>query len=371
MDEQKKIVAPKSKREEIDFMILLQKLWIGRKTILVFILIGAILGIIIAFISQNEYTVSTTMLPQSESENNISSLAEMAGLDMNFNNTNSDISPIVYPQIVQSVPFLLELMNTPFTFSKINHPISIFDYYTKEEKSGTLEIIKKYTLGLPSVIINSIRGTKSFNDNHSDGLIHLTNKQASIEDLLIKDITLTLNKKEGYLTLTCTFPEALLAAQVAHKSQELLQKTITEYKTKIATEQLRFFEQQYVEKKRNYEEAQNKLANYKDRNQFLSMAIAGTEQARLQDEYNIAFSVYSEIAKQLENAKIKVKKETPVFVILKPVTVPWKKTKPNRVAIFFTFTLLGSFIGAGWTFGKLYIKLTKKDFKKKIEEGLV
>jgi uncharacterized protein involved in exopolysaccharide biosynthesis len=362
MDEQKKIVAPKSKREEIDFMILLQKLWIGRKTILIFIIIGAILGIIFAMSAPKQYTVTTTMLPQSESDggmSKISSLAAIAGFDMDLGSNSSDISPVVYPQIIESDPFLIELMNTKFTFSKVDHPISLFDFYTRKEELGFFGTIKKYTLGLPGIILNSLKDTQPVMITHPDGLIHLTQKQELIGQSLKKNITLSINKKEGYLTLSCTFPEALLSAQVAKRSQELLQKTIIEYKTKSAAEQLQFFERQYEEKKKEYEVAQNNLANYKDRNQFLSLAMAGTEQARLQDEYNITYSVYSEMAKQLESAKIKVRKETPAFIIIKPVTVPWKKTKPNRISILLIWTLAGCIIGPGYLFSKEYIKKAK------------
>lgn len=362
MDEKLDLVQ-KVKNDEIDFMILIQKLWNGRKTILIFIIIGASLGLIIAIFSPKQYTVITTMLPQSESENNmskISSLVSIAGFDLDLSDAGSDISPVVYPQIVESVPFLLKLMNSPFTFSKVDHQVSLFDYYTKIEKPGVLGTIMKYTVGLPGLIIDSRRKAPNVKIT-SDSLTRLTKEEDLIGKYLKENVKLTLNKKEGYLTLTCTFPEALLTAQVAKKSQEMLQQTIIEYKTKRAIEQLKYIEQQYAEKKINYKVSQTKLASYKDRNQFVSMAMAGTTQERLEGEYNIAYSVYSELAKQLENAKMKVKKETPAFVILKPVVVPYKKTKPQRIMILFIWTIVSGVLGAGWVFGKTYIAKTKRN----------
>ena len=349
------------KEEEIDFIVLIQRLWNGRKSILIFIAIGSVLGLIIAITSPKQYTVTTTMLPQSESESGMAkiySLAAIAGFDLDLSDAGSDISPVVYPQIVESVPFLLELMNTPFTFSKIDHQVSILNYYTKVEKPGILSTLLKYTIGLPSLIIKSLRKAPSASIT-SDNLIRLTKEENLISKSLKRNVKLSLNKKEGYLTLTCTFPEALLAAQVAKKSQEMLQRSIIEYKTKRATEQLKFFEQQYAEKKKDYKIAQNKLASYKDRNKFISMAMAGTEQERLEGEYDIAYSVYSELAKQLENARMKVKKETPAFVIIKPIVIPYEKTKPKRIMILLVWTLTGCIVGAGWVFGKVFITKTK------------
>jgi len=355
--------TPKKISDEIDFMILAGKLWDGRKTIIKCVIGGAVLGLIIAFNSPKQFTVMTTMLPQTESESSmggLSSLASIAGFDVDLGDNGSDISPVVYPQIVESMPFLLDLMNSKFTFSEVNKPVSLFDFYTKYDKPGFFGTIRNYTIGLPGIIMMALKDkNKETGAPTSDGLIHLSEEQDIIGSSIKGNVKLALNKKEGYLTLTCTFPEALLAAQVAARSQELLKKTITEYKTKRATEQLLFIEQRFAEKKRDFEKAQGKLAIYQDRNQFVNSAVAGTEKDRLQGEYQIAYSVYSELSKQLENAKIKVKKQTPVFVILKPVVVPLEKTAPKRGMIVVVWLFLGFVAGVLLVVGKLYLSTTK------------
>jgi len=361
--EQKKASVSSILNDEIDYMVLVKKLWAERKIVFKYVIIGMVLGLVVAFSSPKEYTVKTTLLPQSESDNNmggISSLAAMAGFDIDLSDPGCEISPILYPQIIESEPFLLDLMNSKFTFPKVDRPVSLFDYYTKIEKPGLIGLIMKYTIGLPGEIRKVLKGKSKVSASTSDGLIHLTEDQDAIGNLLKNNITLSLNKKEGYLTLTCIFPDALLSAQIATRSQDLLKKAITEYKTKRAKEQLHFFEQRYAEKKKDYEKAQEKLAWNKDRNQFLSTAMAGTGQERLEGEYQIAYSVYSELAKQLENAQIKVKKETPAFVVIKPVVVPLQPTAPKKASILFIFTLLGGVTGVGFAFGKNYIRFFKK-----------
>ena len=37
----------------------------------------------------------------------------------------------------------------------------------------------------------------------------------------------------------------------------------------------------------------------------------------------------------------------PVFTVIKPVTVPYKKSKPQRAMIIFAFTFLGAVVGMG------------------------
>jgi LPS O-antigen subunit length determinant protein (WzzB/FepE family) len=96
--------------------------------------------------------------------------------------------------------------------------------------------------------------------------------------------------------------------------------------------------------------------------------LARTEEERLMNEYQLAFQVYSQLAQQLETAQIKVKEDTPVFSIVKPVTVPIEKSKPNRPLILIIWTFLGGIIGVGWIFGKQFLKDIKTKWNEMPEE---
>jgi uncharacterized protein involved in exopolysaccharide biosynthesis len=60
---------------------------------------------------------------------------------------------------------------------------------------------------------------------------------------------------------------------------------------------------------------------------------AKIEEQRLQADYLLTQSVYNELSKQLEQAKIKVQEETPVFKTLEPAVVPIQKSGPKRAII--------------------------------------
>ena len=53
------------------------------------------------------------------------------------------------------------------------------------------------------------------------------------------------------------------------------------------------------------------------------------------------------VAEQLEQAKISVKETTPILTIINPVTIPYKKSKPQRATILLAFTFLGAVAGMG------------------------
>ncbi|MDD4713688.1 MAG: Wzz/FepE/Etk N-terminal domain-containing protein, partial [Bacteroidales bacterium] len=235
---EKPVVTTAEDEDEIDLIGIAKTLWNGRKTLFISIGIGAVLGIFVAITSPKEYTVSTVMVPQSGtdmSKSQLSGLASMAGLNIGMAQS-SDLSPVIYPKIVNSVPFKLELMNTPIHFSDVDKPVSIFDYYTdpQNNKPSILSAIKKYTLGLPGVILTAIRKKPQElelpKDIKKGKLINLSKDQKEIIKQLDQKISLAVDKKEGYLTLTVIMPEALAAAELAQKAQELLQREIIKFK---------------------------------------------------------------------------------------------------------------------------------------------
>ncbi len=130
-----------NKEDEIDLIAIAKTLWEGRKTILWSAAIALVLGVAIAFMSAKEYTVSSVIVPQYSGKSTaggLSALASMAGINIGSSDNSGEISPLLYPQIVQSVPFQLELMNTPVHFQEVDHPVSIYEYYTEIAKPDVL-----------------------------------------------------------------------------------------------------------------------------------------------------------------------------------------------------------------------------------------
>jgi uncharacterized protein involved in exopolysaccharide biosynthesis len=88
--------------------------------------------------------------------------------------------------------------------------------------------------------------------------------------------------------------------------------------------------------------------------------LARTEEEKLQSEYNIAYNVYNELAKQREQARIQVKEDTPVLSVIKPVVVPVEKSKPKRIMILAIWIFLGGVAGVGIVFGKQYLVVIRE-----------
>jgi uncharacterized protein involved in exopolysaccharide biosynthesis len=350
--------------DSIDFIAIAKTLWGGRKTILISLTICTILGLAIALLTPKQYTVTTVMVPQASTDkkSGLSSLASMAGIDLGSAQTG-EVSPLLYPKIVSSNPFMLELMNTPVHFSEVDTLVSVFTYYTEVAKPGIIGSIKKYTLGLPGIILGALIKPKEEltipgEDNNKP--LYLTKDQYELKKSLVEKINLQVDKKEGYLTLTVTMPEALAAAEVAQKAQALLQSYITRFKVEKSQAELDFIQERYDQARGIATREQYSVAADQDKFKNLVSQVPQVSTSRKQMDYTISNSVFQELAKQLEQAKIQVAKDTPVFTIVEPVTIPAEDAGPSGLKTLIIWIFLGMMIGAGLVYGKTTLSNVKK-----------
>lgn len=341
--------------QEIDLVEVIQKLWKNRKLILKVTLLFMVLGLITALSSSIEYTAECTMVPQSSDKKmggGLGGLAAMAGINLGDMGGGEVLSPKMYPKILESIPFQKELMQTAIKFEKHEQPITLLDFYTdkKYQKFSLMGTLMKYTIGLPGLIMgkDDEEQTKPFFvKSEGNKIMTLTKKEKGCMDILKSQVKLTVNDKDGYVQLAANMPDAYAAAQLAEKVQTMLQKYITEFKIEKVQSNLDFVQERYTEAQRSFDGIQEQRAAFKDANKNIYSARAQTEEEKWDTRYELAQNVYTELAKQLEQARIQVKETTPILTVIDPVTIPNERAKPKRSLIMIAFTFLGGFCGIG------------------------
>lgn len=361
MNEQNQNINHYEEEQEIDILAIVKRLWDKKKLILIVTGCFMVLGVFVALFSPKVYTSSVTFVPQSAKKGGgggLSSLAAMAGINLGDMSSAESLSPNMYPQILENIDFKKDLMYSKIKFEEWEEPITLIDYYTNPEynKPSVLGIVKKYTIGLPFVILNAIKGEKNDTiamkpNSISNSFKHYSSQEYTCAGAINKAVSMTLEEKKGYITISANMPEPLAAAQLCQITFDLLGKYVTEFKIDKAKTQMQFIQERYDEKKAEYEEKQLALATFQDANRVISSAKARTELERLTSEYNMANAMYTEIAKQLLQADIQVKEDTPVLTAVKPVVVPYKKAKPQRAKILVIWTFLGGVLGCGIVIG--------------------
>ncbi|CAM1333950.1 Wzz/FepE/Etk N-terminal domain-containing protein [Tenacibaculum aestuariivivum] len=351
---------------EIDLLALFKTIWTARRTVIRFIIIFGLLGIFIAIFSPKQYTASTILVPQlskGASVPDLGGLAILAGINLERSSLSKSISPHLYPKITESVLFRKELLKVPLKFSYLDKDITYEEYYLKYKKTNVLSFIKNYTVRLPGKFFSLFKKniTHVVDEKvRNDSIYRVSVLESKLMNLIGSQLKIDINGKEGYVELMFSMPEALPAAQMTKKAKDILQRIITNFKVQKTKEELIFIEERYKELKKDFEKKQANLASFRDRNQGLITFRSKSRLERLNSDYNLAYTIYSEMAKQLEKQKIKLKENTPLFTVIKPVTVPILKSRPNRVLIFVKWLFLGIIIGVGFVFGKVFVKKNKR-----------
>ncbi|QZT36386.1 hypothetical protein K5X82_14135 [Halosquirtibacter xylanolyticus] len=331
--------------EEIDLIYLIKYLFRKRLRLLMITLISSFIGLIIGVVTPVEYQASTVFIAQENGSQSgmggLSGLAAMAGVNIGASNRVQSLPPILYPEIVLSVPFQKELMNTFVTYGEDS--ITLYDYYTIYKEESSLHILSKYSIGLPFTIINSLKGPpkKHLDVNYNKRFISLSANERSIVNQINSSISLTIDDETKSVKISSNFPTALMAAEVGMNYFLLLQRFVTRFKIEKATEQYTFVKERYLEQRELVEKCRKEIAVFKDKNRNFSTAESQITLQKLTNDFNVIFSVYTELAKQLEQANLQVKQDTPVFTILQPISVPSNKNKP-RMILYILFTAIFS-----------------------------
>lgn len=111
-------------------------------------------------------------------------------------------------------------------------------------------------------------------------------------------------------TITVTLQDPKVTAIVADSIVAKLQQYIIDYRIKKAKEDCSYLEQLYKERQQEYYNAQSKYAHYFDSNRNIALQSVRAEQERLQNDMNLAYQVYSQVAQQLQVHVLKFRKRS-------------------------------------------------------------
>jgi hypothetical protein len=330
--------------DEIDLVELLKKVYSERVLIFKISFLTALIGVIYALAQPNEFTSSTTFIPQLSSGvkkggSSLSGLASLAGINIGGMESSSEFPPTLYPQVVNGIPFKLDLLSS--TINSNGNQILVKDYFTDKDSFNVFGLVKEYTIGLPFKILGIFKSKEKKAINLESEIYSVSEEDSGLFNLISSSLNLSINNKEGFITISFTDSDKNIAAQITQIAQNLLQKKIIEFKNKSSKEMLDFAIKQYSQNKESYEKLQDERAVFVDKNINISSSLFQNKLSRIESELTISQSIVQQLASQVEQAKLQVNKDTPVFTTIKPVTIPFHRSAPKRSLIVIVFTFLG------------------------------
>lgn len=362
---QQQTVSPQQPEEqEIDLIELAQKVWAERKLVFKACGIAVIVALVVAFSIPKEYATSITLAPETggkSASGSIGALASMAGINLGASSGEDALSPELYPDIVSSTPFLINLFDVRVKSEEAEVDTTLYAYLKEYQRSPWWSAVTSAPFKVLGWTMSLFRDEQPEEGDAKLDPFHLTKEESGIAKALGSRLAVSVDKKTGVTTLTVTMQDALISASLTDTVMHSLQNYITDYRTNKARHDLAYMEKLYDEAKQDYTEAQQKYAQFADANLNISRLVYRAEQERLQNEMNLAYQMYTTVSQQLQMAKAKVQEITPVYTVVQPATVPLRAAKPNKLMILVGFVFLAGVGSVGWI---LFVKDFIRNWKK-------
>lgn len=353
--------------QEIDIMEMVSKLWKKRSMIIKWCIVGAVIGLVAGFSIPKTYTAGVTLVPevQQKTGSGVSAIASMMGVSLN--NSVDAIDAQMYPDVVHSTDFIVDLFDLPVTFERKDSVIKapLLEYMKEYQRKPWWKSVMNFPFKVLGWCIDLVTSDKEEDKSSGDKVLNTQNlpkKERLVVTFFAKNIMVDVDKKTLKTKMSLEMQDPLVVATVMEAITENLKTYMTDYRTSKARQDVKNLETICEQRKADYYKAQQTYAKYIDANKNVILQSANAEKERLQQEMNLAYQVYSQVATNLEGARIQAEQAKPVFVIIENVKVPIRKTAPSKAKLLVIFTFLAGCVSAAWVlFGEEYWKKIKEN----------
>lgn len=325
------------------FKDLLKHKWLYVKVLPVAFVLAAVYALSLP----NYYSCKVTLAPElgssARSAGSLAGLASSFGINLGSGQAGADaISPMLYPDLMNSVDFKTSLFPIPVTIEgdkekgEKSRTMSYYDYLAKNQKAPWWSNAKKAFFGLFS--------SKEEAQDETVDPFRLTRDQTAIATAINQNIVCDVDKKTMVITINVTDQNPVICATMADSVKTRLQKFITDYRTSKVRVDLAYNQKLFQETKARYDKARKRYAEFADANQDVILESVRQRQTDLENEMQLQYNAYQQVAAQLLAAEAKVQEETPAFTTLQSATVPVKKSGPKRAQMCLIFLFL-AFLG--------------------------
>ena len=296
----------------LNWMNIISLLWQSRKFIGIVTGTVTVLAIIISLIIPESFKSTAVLLPDIDKSklgstgSGLSSLAAMAGV-----NLSGDVSVVrLYPIILKSESVLQNVIYAKYKTKEFPDSVNLIRYWEIKEKNPEREY---------EVTLIKLR----------DGL----------------DVGMDL--KTGVLTMSIETEEPQLSADILNKTICVADNFIRTQRNTNASEQRKWIEARLVEVHVDLSKAEDSLKVFREKNRIvIGSPQLMLDQERLIRDVQINSTMYVELKRQYELAKIEEIRTTPIINVMDYGRAAAKKEGPKR-AIITLISLILAFVGSG------------------------
>lgn len=339
---------------EFDLKTLFKALLGAKKLILINCSIAFIVAVIIAFSIPKVYSASASLVPEAQDENKmggLSSLASMAGINMP--NSSSAIVPDLYPDVVSSNTFLIDLLYVDVVGDDGNIKTNYLTYLSEYNKQPWWNVI----LGWPVQMVDRLFPDEDEISVSSQGgrinPARMSRKENGLVKAIRNNVGCMVDEDSKVITLSFRSQDPVIAATMVDSLKQHLQKFITEYQTSKARVDLEYYKKLAAEAKVKYNVAQTNYATYCDSHKGAILQAYISEQESLENELQLAYTAYSQMCQQVQMAEAKVQERTPAFTQIEGASVPNQPDSPKKKLIVIALVFITFVFTVAWVYIKL------------------
>ena len=345
MEENKNIIENQSEESSIDFVAIWKAILKHRKLYYKVLPVTFIIMCIITLSLPNYYKCVVTLAPEmggnSGSGSGLAALASSFGVNLGGggNAAGDAITPMLYPNLMNSVDFKTSLFDVKVQRKDDKAPMTYYDYLMNEQKrpwwSGFFGLMKPEKA-----------------EEQPVNTFELTKEQEGVAKAIATNVVCNVDKKTNVITIEVTDQDPRIAAMMADTVKTRLQDFLTNYRTNKARHDLAYIEDLQRQAKKAYERARQLYVDYMDSNQSMILLSAMQKQSDLENEMQLQYNNYNALNAQVIDAKARVQEVTPAFTTLQSATVPLRKDHPHRAQIVLIFLFLATLVTTAWVLHK-------------------
>jgi len=326
--------------QQISILEVLHRIKQKKITVLVSLAITFVIACIIILPVPRYYNSSVELAPElglpTGSSGGLGAVASSLGLNMGQGNLTDAIGPEIYPELLKSNNFMMQLIHVQVKTQDGKITAPYYDYLLKYQKRNPVSdfwysIIGVFKKKKPTMLAKEINP------------FHLTEQQDGIFAKMKNNISCSIDKKTNLITINVEDQDPLIAGTMAEVTSEKLQDFITNYRTSKARKDVEYYQKLTDKAKSVYEKARQLYGSYSDANMDVMLQSIKSKQEDLENDMQLKYNNYTQVNTQLLAAKAKVQERTPVVTVVKSATVPLKPSAPTRM-IFISVILLMSFM---------------------------
>jgi tyrosine-protein kinase Etk/Wzc len=307
--------APPVDREDVSVFDLLTPL-VRRRRLIVFTALGcALFTAIIVLIVPPRYTALTTFMPEAPKESSLSSslggLANQFGLGTQI---GTAYSPDFMADVLRSRGIREALLAAEFPDPRDG---------TSRRNRPLIEILE------------------------AEGSTPARKLEAGL-DALADATNMSLDRRTGVVSLRITLQDPGLAAQVANRMVEELNKFNVERRRSQSGEERIFTERRLQEVRKELADAEDELVRFLQRNrQFSEFSVASVGARSLERRVQLKQEVLATMSRSYEEARINEVRDTPVLTVIDRAEPPAWKSFPKRTISVLVALVVGTVLGMG------------------------